>query len=94
MLHDVLEDCESLREERTTDYLGQILSALNAVHAGGLVHRGITTRCIGLASRDHHKQIKLGKVGFYTQLLDLHRSNGFGPIKPVNCDESDIPEAW
>ncbi|KAF8625130.1 hypothetical protein AX15_005537 [Amanita polypyramis BW_CC] len=97
MLHDVLEDCESLKEERATDYLGQILSALNAVHASSLVHRGITARCIGLASRDHpthSKQIKLGKVCFYTQLLDLHRSNGFGPTKPVNGEESPTPEAW
>lgn len=96
-LYDVLEDCESLREERATDYLGQILSALNAVHAGGLMHRGITTRCIGLVSRDHatqSKQIKLGKVCYHTLLLDLHRSNEFGSSKLPNVEDSHIPEAW
>ena len=31
-LHDVLQDCDSLRKERASDYLGQILSGLNAVH--------------------------------------------------------------
>ena len=39
-LHDVLQDCDSLREERASDYLGQILSGLNAVHGADLVHRG------------------------------------------------------
>ncbi|KAF8345771.1 kinase-like domain-containing protein [Amanita rubescens] len=96
-LFDVLEDCESLREERASDYLCQILSALEAVHAGGLMHRGITPRCIGLSSRDQGqgKQIKLGRVGYYTLLLDLHRSNAFGLTKGVNVDDSmTIPEAW
>ncbi|KAJ8457370.1 hypothetical protein ONZ45_g18339 [Pleurotus djamor] len=49
-LEDLLEDCQNLREERVSDYLGQILSGLNAVHAGDLVHRGITPRCIHIAS--------------------------------------------
>ncbi|KAF8639379.1 hypothetical protein AX17_001535 [Amanita inopinata Kibby_2008] len=96
-LHDVLEDCESLKEERATDYLGQILAALNAVHAGGLMHRGINTRCIGLVSRDHptqSKQIKLGKVCYHTRLLDLHRSNEFGSFPIINVEETHIPDAW
>lgn len=63
------------------------------------MHRGITTQCIGLSSRDVHqgqaKQIKLGRVGYYTLLLDLHRSNAFGSAKGVNVDDSmTIPEAW
>jgi hypothetical protein len=37
--------------------------------------------------------IKLGKVGYHTQLLDLHRSNPFGLIAPLS-DEVDIPDAW
>ncbi|PFH46932.1 hypothetical protein AMATHDRAFT_7250 [Amanita thiersii Skay4041] len=106
-LYDVLQDCESVKEERASDYLGQILAALNAVHAGDLVHRGdpsllfsptrsyidtrdlgINARCIGLVPREHQqqpqphstqsKQIKLGRVCYYTRLLDLHRSNEFG----------------
>ncbi len=61
------------------------------------MHRGITPRCIGLSSRDQGqaKQIKLGRVGYCTLLLDLHRSNAFGSAKGVNVDDSmTIPEAW
>jgi translation initiation factor 2-alpha kinase 4 len=61
------------------------------------MHRGITPRCIGLSSRDQGqgKQIKLGRVGYYTLLLDLHRSNAFGSAKGMNVDDSmTIPEAW
>ncbi|KIL60768.1 hypothetical protein M378DRAFT_906708 [Amanita muscaria Koide BX008] len=95
-LHHVLEDTEALREDRAKDYLRQILASLNAIHAGDLFHRGITTRCIGLVSRDHPtqtKQIKLGKVCYYTRLLDLHRSNGFGS-KNINVEEQQISEGW
>ncbi|KAF9457367.1 kinase-like domain-containing protein [Collybia nuda] len=96
-LQDVLEDCDSLREERASDYLGQILAGLNAIHAADLVHRGITARCIGLASRDHPTQsklIKLGRVGFPTRLLDLHRSNPFGSNMPAGVEESQMSEEW
>ena len=69
------------------------------------MHRGITARCIGLSSRDHHhhhhqtKQIKLGKVGYHTLLLDLHRSNAFGDGAAGESGSTDksphtIPEAW
>jgi len=65
-LQDILEDCESLREERASvcliffyvqfvllidavqDYLSQILTALNEVHAADLVHRGTPTLIIRL----------------------------------------------
>ncbi|KAJ3517042.1 hypothetical protein NLJ89_g752 [Agrocybe chaxingu] len=86
-LHDVLEDCDSLREDRATDYIGQILAALNAVHLSGLVHRAITPRCIGLVSSkdnpDQPKTIKLCRTSFHTRLLDLHRSNSFGENTPM-----------
>jgi eukaryotic translation initiation factor 2-alpha kinase 4 len=58
-IEDVLEDCETLRENKASvrifsaaiyglladaargqDYVAQCLSALNAIHAGDLVHRG------------------------------------------------------
>ncbi|KAF9527861.1 other/PEK/GCN2 protein kinase [Crepidotus variabilis] len=99
-LHDVLEDCEYLREDRASDYAGQILAALNAVHLSGLVHRGITTRCVGLTSKDNPSQpkmIKLCKAAFHTRLLDLHRSNSFGahtPMPPEYQLESSNPEGW
>ncbi|KAF8060720.1 kinase-like domain-containing protein [Lyophyllum atratum] len=95
-LQDVLEDCTFLREERASDYLAQILAGLNVIHAADLVHRGINARSIGLASGDRtsqSKQIKLGRVGYPTRLLDLHRSNPFGPDYLPN-EESQIPEGW
>ena len=54
------------------------------------MHRGITARCIGLASTDNPSQpksIKLCKATFHTRLLDLHRSNSFGPHTPVPVEE-------
>ncbi|KAJ6607583.1 kinase-like domain-containing protein [Mycena sp. CBHHK59/15] len=95
-LRDVLEDCDSLKEERASEYLVQILSGLNAIHARDLVHRGITGQCIGITQRGpgQTKMIKLGKVGFYTRLLDLHRSNSFGAnVSPIP-DDPPIPDAW
>ncbi|KAF5376991.1 hypothetical protein D9615_007308 [Tricholomella constricta] len=94
-LQDVLEDTQFLREDRASEYLAQILAGLNAIHAGDLVHRGINARSIGLASgdRSQSKQIKLGRVGFPTRLLDLHRSNPFGTNFPPN-EEPPIPEGW
>ncbi|KAG5719281.1 Serine/threonine-protein kinase gcn2 [Termitomyces sp. T112] len=94
-LQDVLEDTQSLREERASEYLAQILSGLNAIHAGDLVHRGINARCIGLVpgNRPHSKQVKLGRVGYPTRLLDLHRSNPFGTNLPPT-EELPIPEGW
>jgi hypothetical protein len=71
-------------------------------------HQGISTHTIGLATAPpstsrliQSKLIKLGRVGFPTRLLDLHRSNPFGS----NTDESaggnlgvlseeGVPEAW
>ena len=113
-LHDVLQDCDSLREERASDYLGQILSGLNAVHGADLVHRGtevlllvlvlahdslvgINAGCIGLAPRDtpsSSKLVKLGRVAYHTRLLDLHRSNSFGPHTPPVADEPQISDEW
>ncbi|KAF9482948.1 hypothetical protein BDN70DRAFT_828321 [Pholiota conissans] len=79
-LHDVLEECENFREERATEYCAQILSALSGLHHGGLVHKAISTRCIGLVSAPgQSKSIKLCRANYHTRLLDLHRSNPFGP---------------
>uniref|UniRef100_A0A0W0FQ29 non-specific serine/threonine protein kinase n=1 Tax=Moniliophthora roreri TaxID=221103 RepID=A0A0W0FQ29_MONRR len=96
-LQDLLADCDCLREDRVTDYLGQILSGLNAIHASELVHRGLTARVIGLASRDfpaNSKRVKLFKVAFYTRLLDLHRSNAFRSDMTLNHDDPPIPDGW
>ncbi|KAG6864912.1 hypothetical protein C0991_006441 [Blastosporella zonata] len=94
-LQDVLEDTQSLRDERASEYLAQILAGLNAIHAADLVHRGINVRCIGLVAGDRpqSKQVKLGRVGYPTRLLDLNRSNPFGTnLAPT--EEPPIPEGW
>ncbi|KAK0438425.1 kinase-like domain-containing protein [Armillaria borealis] len=94
-LKDVLDDCDSLREDRVSDYIAQILSGLNAIHVCDLVHRGISATSIGLVSGNcpsQSKLIKLTKVGYHTRLLDLHRSNAFGYVNPP--EERAMPEAW
>lgn len=61
---------------------------------------GISTRCIGLTARDPltqshapSKLVKIGKVGYQSRLLELHRSNSFGPS--ITSDiEAPIPDAW
>ncbi|KAF9218926.1 Serine/threonine-protein kinase [Gyrodon lividus] len=96
-LQDVLEDCDRLREDRASDYLGQILSALNAVHSSDLVHRGLNTTCVFLATREnrsHSKLVKIGKVGYHARLKDLHKSNPFAPGLAFTNDQSAIPDAW
>ncbi|KIK54868.1 hypothetical protein GYMLUDRAFT_206162 [Collybiopsis luxurians FD-317 M1] len=96
-LQDVLQDCNSLREERASDYLIQILAGLNAIHAADLVHRGISPRCIGLVPRDSFaspKLLKLFKVGYFTRLLDLHRSNQFRATLTYTNGDLPIPDAW
>ncbi|KAF8839726.1 Serine/threonine-protein kinase [Paxillus ammoniavirescens] len=96
-LQDVLEDCDRLREDKASDYLGQILSALNAVHSSDLFHRGLDTTCIFLATREnrsHSKLVKVGKVGYHARLKDLHKSNPFFPGLALMNGERAIPDAW
>ena len=89
---------------RPQDYLGQILSGLNAIHLQGLVHRGIDPHCIYLAPRDpasghptNAKLVRIGRVGFHTKLRDLYRSNPWG-LPPntsdtVNLDGDSLDDA-
>ncbi|KAF8880897.1 hypothetical protein CPB84DRAFT_1817292 [Gymnopilus junonius] len=99
-LHDVLEDCDSLREDRASDYIAQILTALNALHINNLCHKGITTRCIALTSTENPSQpksIKLCKASYHTSLSDLHRSNSFGPNTPPLPEEAsqgNLMDGW
>lgn len=58
---------------------------------------GIYPRCVGLANRDRATQsklVKLGKVGYHTRLMDLHKSNSFGPSARLNPDEMPMSDAW
>ncbi|KAK0506828.1 kinase-like domain-containing protein, partial [Armillaria luteobubalina] len=94
-LKDVLDDCDSLREDRVSDYIAQILSGLNAIHVCDLVHRGISATSVGLvpgSCPSQSKLIKLTKVGYHTKLLDLHRSNAFGYVN--SPEDRVMPEAW
>lgn len=97
-LDDVLEDTDCLREERASEYLSQILSALNAIHTLELVHRGLTSRCVGLVSGNRPgepKRVKIFKVFFYVRLLDMHRSDPFGCTEgrpPI--EDTLLPEGW
>ncbi|KAH9956146.1 hypothetical protein BC827DRAFT_1139950 [Russula dissimulans] len=96
-LHDLLEDCETLREERASSYLTQILTGLNEVHAADLLHRGITLHSIGLSSHKRSGQsklVKLLKTSYYIKLLDLHRSNPFGHKPLPSLDLGTLPESW
>ncbi|KAG2093756.1 uncharacterized protein F5147DRAFT_779275 [Suillus discolor] len=91
-LQDVLEDCERLREDRHQfEYLGQTLSAMNAVHPADIIHRGLDISCIYLATREnrtHPKMVRIGKVGYHACLKDYHKSNPFGnDISNVNEEE-------
>ncbi|TFK91310.1 Serine/threonine-protein kinase [Polyporus arcularius HHB13444] len=96
-LQDVLEDTDHLREERAQEYLGQILSALQAVHHADIMHRGLNLRCIGLAPKEDSgsaKMVKVFKVGYHMRLLDLHRSDPFGFNADPKVDEDNVPEGW
>ncbi|KAI0266451.1 kinase-like domain-containing protein [Gloeopeniophorella convolvens] len=96
-LQDILEDSDTLREERATSYLTQILAGLNEVHSAELVHRGLSLHTIGLSSREkmgQSKLIKLFKVGYYVKLLDLHRSNPFRTDLPPAAESMNLSESW
>ncbi|KAF8483387.1 hypothetical protein DFH94DRAFT_307281 [Russula ochroleuca] len=96
-LYDLLEDCETLHEERASSYLTQILTGLNELHAADLLHRGLSLPSIGLSSRERSGQsklVKLLKVSYYVKLLDLHRSNPFGPKSLPALDSTSLPESW
>ncbi|KAI0635341.1 Serine/threonine-protein kinase [Trametes polyzona] len=96
-LYDVLEDTDHIREERATDYLGQILAAMNTLHAAGIMHKGPFQFCIGLAPRDNYgpnKLIKIFNVCYHVCLLALHRSNNIGFAGDSHLDDMQVPEGW
>lgn len=78
----------------------QILSGLQAIHSGELVHRGLTTHFIGLANRTEapgqgqSKVVKVGKAAYYMRLLDLHRSNPFGNDISSVIGYFNLPQEW
>lgn len=62
------------------------------------MHQGINARSVALApanvGRTQSKVIKLGKAVFPTRLLDLHRSNPFGPNIPPSTEDLDMSDEW
>ena len=80
------------------EYTTQVLSALNAVHTASLIHRGIDLYSIGLIApsttcptvsgqQGQPKRVKLFRVAYYVQLLDMNRSepaivNGTREVHP------------
>ena len=67
---------------------------------------GLSLQCIGLANpvRDARapqspgasappKVVKIGRIAYYTRLVDLDRSNSFGP-STENDVENSVPDAW
>lgn len=99
-LEDVLEDCDSIREERAIEYLTQCLSGLNVLHTANLVHRGLDPKCVNIStpcgsSGMVKRVIKLGKAVYHTRLLDLHRSNPFWTtVNAVVTASSSMQEGW
>lgn len=81
------------------EYLAQILSALNAIHTCELVHRGLIPKWIALAPPERpgeSKTVKIFKTAYHTKLLDMHRSDPFGPDVPPSCngDDTQLPDGW
>ncbi|TDL16229.1 Serine/threonine-protein kinase [Rickenella mellea] len=95
-LRDILDNCDTVREGRASDYLGQILSGLHAIHSADLVHRGLTAGAVGLVPRSDTGKahlVKLCDVAFYTKLQDLHKSDPFGSHAQSN-QNGLLPDAW
>ncbi|KAI9060398.1 Serine/threonine-protein kinase [Trametes sanguinea] len=96
-LQDVLEDSDHLREDRATDYLGQMLAGINTLHAAGIIHRGFNLKCIGLSPRDSHghsRRVKIFNACYHVCLLALHRSNNIGFAGDPQIEDMQIPEGW
>ncbi|KAH8828108.1 other/PEK/GCN2 protein kinase [Flagelloscypha sp. PMI_526] len=105
---DTLEESGSwMSETKASDYLKQVLSALNALHSENVIHRCINPRCIYLsaAPSPHSKQgahprlttklVKISKTSYFTQLVDLFRAN---PWSTATLSDLDLPvppsEGW
>ena len=59
--------------------------------------QGLSLHSVGLSSRERlgqSKLVKLVKVSYYVKLLDLHRSNTFGPKSLPALDSTNFPESW
>lgn len=67
------------------------------MHTGDLVHRGLQPKWVGLSPAKLHgdsKQVKMFNVAYYTRLLDMHRSDPFGPNMSRNGDDFQLSDGW
>lgn len=88
-------ECAPFEWPATQRYVVEILPL--STHTYHPPPTGINTKCISLTSAENPSQpksIKLCRASFHTKLLDLHRSNDFGPHTPPSPEEPKIPEGW
>ena len=71
--------------------------SLLGLTVGFTLSKGLSLHTVGLSSRERlgqSKLVKLVKVSYYVKLLDLHRSNPFGPNSIPTLDSTNLPESW
>ncbi|KIJ54354.1 hypothetical protein M422DRAFT_73814 [Sphaerobolus stellatus SS14] len=93
-LQDLLQAATSLNAEKATIFLRQCLSALNALHDRGLLHKGINLTTIRVANTTDSLEgpiIKMDRAFWYPTVRDLHRSNSFGDFRST---DGSLPESW
>ncbi|EIN05395.1 Serine/threonine-protein kinase [Punctularia strigosozonata HHB-11173 SS5] len=96
-LLDVLGDNDTLKEEKATMYLKQILKGLRALHEAELLHRGVSLECVFLGQHERAtgtRIVKLGRAGWPVRITDLHRSNPISDGVPLPAEELPLPEGW
>jgi translation initiation factor 2-alpha kinase 4 len=86
-----------LSEVHTLDLVhrGRIVPSCQALNSN--FNEGLSLNTVGLSSREKSGQSKLVKImmtGYYVKLLDLHRSNPFGPSSHPVVDSTNLPESW
>lgn len=63
-----------------------------------MVHRGLALKFIGLAPGHRpgeHKQVKIFKTSYHVRLLDMHRSDPFGPdVVDRHTEDLQLTEGW
>ena len=86
-----------LNEVHITDLVHRGTTVRSRPSLSSDLNTGLSLHTIGLSSREKSGQSKLVKVmmtGYYVKLLDLHRSNPFGPSSVPVVDSTNLPETW
>ncbi|KAH7107186.1 kinase-like protein [Auriculariales sp. MPI-PUGE-AT-0066] len=95
-LHDLLHIAGPLNPPKATEFLVQIVSALNMLHAGDIIHRSVSAKCVHIdydpsGPTSIIPRIKLARTSFFSRLCDLQHSNKFDSTP---AEEVHIPESW